>query len=123
MDESLPQDQRDAAQRAMLGIGAEIATFQATKTGLGAVLYGNLASVLLGFDEEEIERKGGLTGVLFETLLPIDDRAFMNKLDERFKDMTVEEINTIEGLNAYYRLYQDHYIGEDFAPNLELLQT
>ncbi|QDP65899.1 MAG: hypothetical protein Tp133SUR523431_23 [Prokaryotic dsDNA virus sp.] len=123
MDESLPQDQRDAAYRTMLGIGAEIATFQATKTGLGAVLYGNLASVLLGFDEEEIERKGGLTGVLFETLLPIDDRAFMNKLDERFKDMTVEEINTIEGLNAYYRLYQDHYIGEDFAPNLELLQT
>lgn len=121
-DTNLPADQRAEARRAMQGIMAEMAVFQSSKTVAQAAIYGTLGETLLGFDEEEIERYGGLQAVMFELILPLDDREFMKKVDKLYNDRE-GDMNSLEGLNAYQRMVMNHKLGEDMVQNFEDLQN
>ena len=124
-DESLPPEQRAEARRAMQGIAGEMAVFQASKTITQATIYGTLGSVLLGFDEDEIERYGGLQALMGEWILPIDDRNYMKKIEKIFNEEFNGDINaltSIEGLNALYEMEINHRVGEGFYQNFRDLQ-
>lgn len=125
IDENLPADQRRDAQRAMQGIMGEMAVFQGTKTGMQSVIYGTMASTLLGFDEEEIERYGGIQAIISEFIVPIDDREFMQKLQKLYNDYDGESpvVDSIEFLNGFYEMSMNHRVGEDFTQNFRDLQN
>ncbi|HAI43478.1 MAG TPA: hypothetical protein DCM40_37955, partial [Maribacter sp.] len=98
----------------MSGIITEITTFQGLKVTLQSAMYGTLASVLLGFDEDEIERYGGpinemLTQDGIFGGMPIDDPEFMKYLDKEFSQLDpLKDLSSMEAVNAYYKAYLDY---------------
>ena len=113
-DPNVPADQQREARAAMSGIMTEITTFQGLKVTLQSAMYGTLASVLLGFDEDEIERYGGpinemLTQDGIFGGMPIDDPEFMKYLDKEFSQLDpLKDLSSMEAVNAYYKAYLDY---------------
>tara|TARA_R100000458_G_scaffold59338_1_gene69604 strand:+ start:1811 stop:9022 length:7212 start_codon:yes stop_codon:yes gene_type:complete len=114
-DPNVPEPQRLEATAAMNGILTEVGTFQAMKIGLGATLYGTLPQVLFGFDDEEIERIGGLNKIISQIQLPIEDPVFMKNFKQELQKagVSAENMNSIEAVNAYVKAYMRGELGDD----------
>ena len=123
-DQTVPAEQRADARTAMAGILSEISTFQGIKITMQSALYGTLASTVLGFDDDEIERiEGGLHGILKNIHLPLDDANFMKNLHKAMREAGVEDMNSLEAINAYTKVYMQDAIGDDAVTSLEDLQN
>lgn len=111
-DPKIDPEQKQQARRFLEGKVREIAYFEGLKT-LGIVgLYQGLPGLVQlfgGIDEDDIERYGGLTGIVGDKLIPIEDRSLSEDGDyatgdfvdlTTIKNMAPMEASSVEQLNA-----------------------
>lgn len=133
-DPSIPQDQKDEAEAVLKGRVAEVLSYNIMKYGISLSMVSGIAATffnLTGGEEEDIERSGGMEGLIASEILPIDARDyeidFKNSLDQA---KTIEErdalirantgIREIEGLarefHTYSMTFEDRFkTGKDYG--------
>lgn len=83
-DPSLPEVEKEEARRRLRGIMSEVMTFQGIKnaadyaamTGLSAAYF-----MLMGGDEEDVRRYGGMTQLINDFLLPVESPEYKELLE------------------------------------------
>lgn len=98
LDPKVPLEQKEIAERAIVGRMSEIISFNAIKHGSNLALIGGFASALLsylGVDEEDIEKLGGMTKLISEKILPIVSEEDFDPLS-----LGLDEATTLEEYNA-----------------------
>jgi hypothetical protein len=100
-DKSLPETQREESRKRMRGVLNEVAVFNGIKLTTGrAAQIGLVATTMLQFgaDDDDIERYGGMTKLIGDALLPIEDRGY----EETLSNMPRGQRETLEGFRASF---------------------
>ena len=100
-DNSLPETQREEARKRMRGVLNEVAVFNGIKLTTGrAAQIGLVATTMLQFgaDDDDIDRYGGMTKLIGDALLPIEDRGY----EETLSNMPRGQRETLEGFRASF---------------------
>jgi hypothetical protein len=100
-DSSLPETERQEARKRMRGVLNEVAVFNGIKLSTGRVTtIGMVGAAMMQFgaDEDDIERYGGMTKLIGDALLPIEDRDY----EETLSKMPRGQRETLEGFRASF---------------------
>ena len=100
-DKSLPELQRQEANKRMRGIMNEVAVFNGIKLSTGRVTtigFVGAAMMQFGVDEDDIDRYGGITKLIGDALLPIEDREY----EEQLSKIPRGQRETLEGFKASF---------------------
>ena len=100
-DNSLPETQREEARKRMRGVLNEVAVFNGIKLSTGRVTtIGMVGAAMMQFgaDEDDIDRYGGMTKLIGDALLPIEDRDYK----ETLSNMPRGQRETLEGFRASF---------------------
>tara|TARA_R100000951_G_scaffold116554_2_gene128973 strand:- start:1141 stop:7674 length:6534 start_codon:yes stop_codon:yes gene_type:complete len=100
-DKNVPELQRQEARKRMRGILNEVAVFNGIKLGTGRVATIGLvgaAMMQFGVDEDDIDRYGGMTKLIGDALLPIEDREY----EEQLSKIPRGQRETLEGFKASF---------------------
>ena len=100
-DKNIPELQRQEAQKRMRGILNEVAVFNGIKlTTKRATTIGFVGAAMMqfGVDEDDIDRYGGMTKLIGDALLPIEDRDY----EEQLSKIPRGQRETLEGFKASF---------------------
>lgn len=94
LDPSVPQSQKQLAENAILGRGMEIMSYNFLKYSLGKLMVNGVISAF-GFgslgEEEDIEKYGGITKLIGETILPIVSKEDFDPMEMGLSEATSYE--------------------------------
>jgi hypothetical protein len=96
LDPNVPEVEKEEARRRMRGIMSEVLTFQGIKNVSNSAIMTGLAGAylsLMGGDEDDIRRYGGMNKLINDILLPIESRDYKELLDKlpRSESQTLEK--------------------------------
>ena len=100
-DKNLPELQRQEARKRMRGVINEVAVFNGIKLSTGRVTtigFVGAAMMQFGADEDDIDRYGGITKLIGDALLPIEDREY----EEQLSKIPRGQRETLEGFKASF---------------------